>query len=138
MSEPVVIASRSVCCHNLIMFGPHLISGKKEASMKVASTCLVLATLALNLIGCAGTQTVKGRDMQLIRAAERGETKEVYRLIAAGANVNARDEEGWTPYLAASTMGRLDAMRVLRAFGAKTEAPDMTTENVAHRMLADR
>jgi ankyrin repeat protein len=72
----------------------------------------------------------------LIKAAERGQTDKIYRLLEAGANVNARDAEGWTPYLAASSMGHLEAMRVLRAFGAKTEAI-VEEENVAHRMLTN-
>ena len=74
------------------------------------------------------------RDLALIRAAERGQTDQIYRLLEAGANVNAKDKDGWTPYLAASTMGHLEAMRVLRAFGAKTEAI-VEEENVTHRYL---
>src|SRR4051812_13649451 len=101
---------------------------------------LGLSLLAFSLIACAPSRpsTANSRDMALIRAAERGQTKEVYRLIQAGANVNAIDPEGWTPYLAASSMGQLDAMRVLRAFGAKTAAPELGVENIAHRYLADR
>ncbi len=89
-----------------------------------------LAALALGLacMGCAGTHGNK--DISLIRAAERGATEEMFRLIRDGADINAMDEEGWTPYLAASTKGHLDAMKMLRALGAKTEAPEM---NYVHR-----
>lgn len=83
---------------------------------------LVLATVAFLMIGCAGTRRSPQQDMdlRLIRAAEAGETSEVKRLIKAGADINATDPEGWTPYLAASSMGRLEAMRILKALGART------------------
>lgn len=89
------------------------------------------------LMACASNAPKhQSQDLALIRASERGQTKEMFRLIKAGANVNAQDAEGWTPYLAASTMGQFEAMRMLRAFGAKTIAPEPTApENPAHRYL---
>jgi uncharacterized protein len=105
--------------------------------MKSRFAMLGFSLVALSLFGCATTGNKGSRDLALIRAAEKGQTREVYRLIEAGADVNARDPEGWTPYLAASSMGHLDAMRVLRAFGAKTEAPEMELENSAHRYLTN-
>ncbi|MDB5048148.1 MAG: hypothetical protein JWO30_1219 [Fibrobacteres bacterium] len=109
-----------------------------KATMKGKLATLGYSLLALSLIACAPTRSKGSRDMALIRAAEKGQTKEVYRLIESGADVNARDPEGWTPYLAASTMGHLDAMRVLRAFGAKTEAPEMEPEDIAHQDVTHR
>jgi ankyrin repeat protein len=104
--------------------------------MKGKLLSLGCSFLAISLIACAPTRSQGARDLALIRAAEKGQTKEVKRLIEAGADVNAQDAEGWTPYLAASTMGHLEAMKVLRAFGAKTAAPEMQDENVAHRYLS--
>ncbi len=89
------------------------------------------------LLGCAVTRG-SHPDMQLIRAAEKGRTQEMYRLIKAGADINAIDPEGWTPYLAASSMGHLDAMRMLKAFGARTDAPEPDEVNVAHRYLSGK
>lgn len=84
-------------------------------------TGLVLIAMSLLTIGCAGTRSPQNdMDMRLIRAAEAGQTEEVKRLIRAGADINATDPDGWTPYLAASSMGRLEAMRILKALGART------------------
>lgn len=94
---------------------------------------LTCTLVALTLSACGSSRSSHSRDMQLIRAAEKGRTHEVDRLIKAGADVNARDSEGWTPYLAASSMGHLDAMRILRASGAKTIPPEMVPEKYAHR-----
>ncbi|MEO6095478.1 MAG: ankyrin repeat domain-containing protein [Fibrobacteria bacterium] len=102
-----------------------------KATMTGRILTLVYSLLALSLIACAPTRSPVDRNLALIRASEKGQTKEVYRLIEAGADVNARDPEGWTPYMAASSMGHLDAMRVLRAFGAKTIAPELEAENIA-------
>ena len=91
---------------------------------------------AVMLMACAGNAPrTPSRDLALIRAAERGQTKEMFRLIKAGADINAQDSEGWTPYLAASTMGQFEAMRMLRAFGAKTDAPEMADNGSTHRFL---
>ncbi len=95
-------------------------------------------TLGLSFMGCSSSQPNFTRNQALIRAAEKGETNEVYRLLQAGADVNGRDAEGWTPYLAASSMGQLNTMRVLVAFGAKTVPPDLSEENKDHRFIADR
>jgi hypothetical protein len=78
--------------------------------------------ICLMAIGCSGTHGMPNQhdmDMRLIRAAEAGRVEEMKVLLRRGANINATDSEGWTPYLAASTMGRLDAMRILKALGAK-------------------
>lgn len=98
--------------------------------MKDKILLLAYSMLALTLIACAPTRSQSNRDIALIRAAEKGQTKQVYQLIKDGADVNARDPEGWTPYLAASSMGHLDAMKVLLAFGAKTAAPELEPGNV--------
>ena len=97
---------------------------------------LVLCVTAMALTACSSARPHSDPDMALIKAAERGQTDQIYRLLQNGANVNAKDKDGWTPYLAASTMGQLDAMRVLRAFGAKTEA-EVEVENIAHQYLSN-
>ncbi len=93
---------------------------------------LVLCLTASVLTACSASKPHGDPDLALIKASERGQTDQIYRLLQAGANVNAKDKDGWTPYLAASSMGQLEAMRVLRAFGAKTEA-EVETENIARQ-----
>ena len=65
--------------------------------MKGKILTLGYSLLALSLIACAPTMNTSNKDQALIRAAERGQTKEVYRLIEAGADVNARNDKGVTP-----------------------------------------
>jgi hypothetical protein len=77
-------------------------------------------------VGCSSTMP-QNKNLRLIRAAEKGQTREIVVLLRDGADINAMDEQGWTPYLAASTNGHLDAMKLLRAFGARTEAPEKET-----------
>ena len=81
------------------------------------------AILCLMAIGCSGTHGMPGQrdmDLRLIRAAESGRVEEMKILLRRGADINAMDKDGWTPYLAAASMGRMDAMRILKALGAKT------------------
>ncbi len=100
--------------------------------MSVKILGLVLCLTASALTACSASKQHGDPDLALIKASERGQTDQIYRLLQAGANVNAKDKDGWTPYLAASSMGQLEAMRVLRAFGAKTEA-EVETENIARQ-----
>jgi ankyrin repeat protein len=45
----------------------------------------------------------------------------VENLIRNGADLNAVDHEGWTPYLAASAEGNWKVMKLLQDLGAKTD-----------------
>jgi ankyrin repeat protein len=81
----------------------------------------MLALAGCVLAGCGSTKpTQREMDLALIRAAEAGDIAEMKRLLGAGADINAADADGWTPYLAASSMGRFEAMRMLKALGART------------------
>lgn len=77
---------------------------------------LVLAGL---LVGCAATGGQKNLD--LIQASRIGDLSRVENLIREGADLNAVDTEGWTPYLAASAEGNWKVMKLLQDMGAKTD-----------------
>jgi len=61
---------------------------------------------------------------QLVLAAEKGRTQEVIELLRAGADIEGCDAEGFTPYLAASSNGQFETMRLLKGLGAKTMVDD--------------
>ena len=63
----------------------------------------------------------KKADQALIKASRKGDAVLVASLINAGADMNAVDEEGWTPYLAASVEGNWQVMKLLQTRGAKTD-----------------
>ncbi|KAI2492674.1 serine/threonine kinase [Fragilaria crotonensis] len=52
-------------------------------------------------------------DQELIKNARDGYLDKVRDLLQRGANVNAKDEDGWTALIWASTGGRLELVRVL-------------------------
>lgn len=51
-------------------------------------------------------------------AASEGNLKQVAALIRAGAKLNARDDDGWTPLKAACSNGHTDVARILLEHGA--------------------
>lgn len=81
----------------------------------------LFSTLAFGiaLVGCAAN---RGQiDQDLIRASRSGDMNRVVTLIRQGADLNAIDQEGWTPYLAASAEGNWQVMKLLQEMGAKTD-----------------
>jgi len=57
-------------------------------------------------------------DRELIAAAERGDAATVQKLIARGANVNAKDERQDSAFLVASARGRTEVVKLTLAAGA--------------------
>ncbi|MDB5048925.1 MAG: hypothetical protein JWO30_1996 [Fibrobacteres bacterium] len=81
-----------------------------------------MTVCGLLLVGCASAPTNQGRkNFELIKASRVGDVNRVSSLITAGADINAVDEEGWTPYLAASAEGNWKVMKLLQAKGCKTD-----------------
>ena len=73
-------------------------------------------------MGCASTPRHQGKkDLALIQASRHGSAYQVSTLLNAGADINAVDADGWTPYLAASAEGNWTVMKLLEAKGCKTD-----------------
>lgn len=72
-------------------------------------------------VGCAAGPDRVMLSQELIKASRQGDAKRVSRLIRAGADLNAVDMEGWTPYLAASVEGNWQVMKILQESGCKTD-----------------
>lgn len=74
---------------------------------------------AVVLAGCAVSDQGR-KNFELIQASRVGDLNRVSSLLTDGADINAVDEEGWTPYLAASVEGNWKVMKLLQAKGCKT------------------
>src|SRR3989338_3167952 len=93
----------------------------KKTSNKIMPLLLIAG--ALLFAGCAIT---------LMQAAEKGDTKESERLIATGADVNAKDVSGLSPLHMAAVNGHKDVVELLLAKGADVNAKDGNGLNPLH------
>jgi ankyrin repeat protein len=87
----------------------------------LASYWVSLGIFSASFMGCAAHQQGNRKSQELILASRKGDVRKVAKLIEAGADINATDSAGWTPYLAASTEGNWDVMRVLENHGCKKD-----------------
>jgi uncharacterized protein len=85
-----------------------------HARMAIALLLLVALT------GCE--KRMKQEDAALLAAARTGHAGTVRDMIAAGANVNVKDEHGNTPLIEAARNGHDDVVRALLAAGADAKA----------------
>ncbi|KAH0633946.1 hypothetical protein KY285_036697 [Solanum tuberosum] len=60
----------------------------------------------------------------LHRAARKGDVAEIKKCIAEGANVNGKDQNGWTPLHRAAFKGRVEVVKVLVNNRAKLDIVD--------------
>ncbi|KAM3356058.1 hypothetical protein P3S68_022772 [Capsicum galapagoense] len=60
----------------------------------------------------------------LHRAARKGEVDDNKKCIAEGANLNGKDQNGWTPLHRAVFKGKIEAVKVLVKHGAKLDVVD--------------
>ena len=93
--------------------------------MSSARIALVLLLSAV-LSGCA--QRMKSEDVGLLAAARTGHANTVKDMLAAGANVNVKDEHGNTPLLEAARNGHDDVVRALLAAGADTKVRNLDSK----------
>ncbi|KAJ8543341.1 hypothetical protein K7X08_005864 [Anisodus acutangulus] len=60
----------------------------------------------------------------LHRAARKGDVADIKKCIAEGANVNGKDQNGWTPLHRAAFKGKNEGVKVLVNHGAKLDLVD--------------
>ena len=65
------------------------------------------------------------RLIELIEAIEKGDIEAVKQHLAAGADVNAKDEEGLTPLHLAASWGHKEVAELLIGNGADVNAKDI-------------
>jgi len=68
---------------------------------------------------------VEDVDSELLKAAENGQTDRVKSLLAAGADVNAADNEGVTALIWATYKGHSQTVKALLHAGADADAKGM-------------
>jgi hypothetical protein len=77
------------------------------------------------LLGVAlGLQTCHAQPAGPVARAAASDAVELRRLIAAGADVEERGADGWTPLVWAAHAGRVDSIQVLLASGAAVDGRD--------------
>jgi ankyrin repeat protein len=97
-------------------------------------TRAAIALLCLGLLaGCGGDRGAPGRPeppgRDLVAAAAAGDTGRVRRLLAAGADVDARGPGGRTAVTAAALGEHVETARVLLAAGADVDLQDEERNN---------
>jgi ankyrin repeat protein len=103
-------------------------------AMKRVTTIFVMVLLTTPLmlaVGCGGMETTETEipypgylGEELLETAEEGDVQEVRSLIEEGADVNARDEDDFTPLHVAAEYGHTDVAALLIEWGADVNAQD--------------
>jgi len=99
----------------------------------------LLSTLALALLwlGSAAPMLAGELDSRLIKAAEQGDTAAVRGLLAQGADINARDDVGYTPLHNACYYGHLETATLLIQRGADVGALNHNQATPLHVLAAE-
>jgi len=90
---------------------------------------LITTIAAVLLVGCATTQspeppTAKAPDISINQAIFDGNIEAVKQHLAAGTDVNAKDDNGWTPLHFAVYYGHKEIVELLITKGAEVNAKD--------------
>jgi uncharacterized protein DUF1266/ankyrin repeat protein len=101
----------------------------KNSLVFFALTLLITAT-TLTTHAAPQVDPVGEKDpsKEMIRAAAKGDVEGVKQLLAGGANINARDGEGWTPLMHAAWNGKTVIVLNLLVGGADFQAANKTGE----------
>ncbi len=82
---------------------------------------LITTIAAVVLVGC-GKPSNPEADRALLYAAREGNIEAVKQHLAAGTDVNAKDDDGWTPLHGAAQGGHKEIAEILIANGADVNA----------------
>ena len=90
---------------------------------------LITTIAAVLLVGCATTQEpepspAKAPDISINQAVFDGNIEAVKQHLAAGTDVNAKDDNGWIPLHFAVYYGHKEIVELLIAKGADVNAKD--------------
>ncbi|HEU5086542.1 MAG TPA: ankyrin repeat domain-containing protein, partial [Roseiflexaceae bacterium] len=91
---------------------------------------LAAIVMALLLACCGEPQSEGDMDNTLVQAAGSGDNQRVRQLLASGAAINAMDQRGRTPVLAATHGGYTETVRLLIEAGADIDQRDQRSDNV--------
>ena len=80
--------------------------------------CLLVAGVVILAAGHPATAS------PLIEAASMGDTEKVQTLLAQGADVNAKDNDGFTALMMAAVYGHIDIVHALLTKAADVNATD--------------
>jgi ankyrin repeat protein len=85
------------------------------ASVPITLACCLFCMIPLKVCGAP-------QDDALLDAVRSGDAKKVEELLSKGANVNAKDVDGFTPLMEASVEGSTEVVKLLLAKGADVNA----------------
>ena len=99
----------------------------RDDSRLTMKSQLIAIVAAVLVVGCATTQqpeppTAKAPDISIHDAAVDRNIEAAKQHLAAGTDVNAKDEEGWTPLHIAAIRGNKEIAELLIAKGADVNA----------------
>jgi len=105
--------------------------GQKPGTKRKTLTVVLIAAGVLVLFVCVAVAAIRARNSrqialasELCDAAADGELGNVERLLAHGAEVNAKNSSGMTPLHLAAGNGHKDVAELLLAHGAEVNAKD--------------
>ncbi len=90
----------------------------KSASVLGIIRSLMAVGLALVLIAFPDLASAGDKNHDLILASVNGDVEKVTSLLDSGADVNAKDQRGWTALLCAVSRGQMDVVKLLLDKGA--------------------
>jgi len=96
---------------------------------------MLLWLLMMALFSCGRDKTL---DQNLLNASALGNLEKAKRMLEAGADVNARDEQGWTSLMYASVDGNREVVQLLLDHGADVTQTNNTGQSAADIAQAGR